>query len=232
MPSRSSLAAVLLLLSTPACASFSGAALPAPPPPSAPGVASRPALAPGEGQAAVAERLLIRRAELELTANEPAALAARVTEIAQGAGGFVESSLVSEGRVLRATMRVPAPALESTLASLSALGKVERREISAVDVTEQVIDLEGRLGNLRALRDRLRQHLERAAGVGDLIEVERELTRVQGEIEGIEGRLVRLRTDTSLSQIRLEVHRRRVLGPLGQLVAGLAWLVEKLFVIR
>lgn len=189
------------------------------------------ATAPGV-QLPPAERLLVRRAELELVAPEPGALTPRVEEITRAAGGYVASSLVSEGRVLRMSLRVPSPALDSTLAALSTLAEVERRQVSALDVTDQVFDLEARLRNLRAVRDRLRQHLERAAAVGDVIQVERELTRVQGEIEVLEGRLGRLREDASLSHIGLEVRRKRVLGPLGQVVAGAVWLVSRLFVIR
>jgi len=221
--------ALALLLASAAC---SGHVPPPPPAPVSMSAASQggPNAAPSHIPAT--ERLLIRRAVLEMVAHEPGSLAPRVTEITRTAGGYVESSTATEGRVLRMTLRVPSAALEPTLASLSALAEVEERRVSAQDVTEQVFDLEARLGNLRAVRDRLRQHLDRAGGVGDVIQVERELARVQGEIEVLEGRLKRLQQDTSLSQITLEVRQKRVLGPLGQLVAGAAWLVSKLFVIR
>ncbi len=205
----------------------------APPPPAPEPVQTS---APGEGAASrqipPADRLLVRRAELELTAHKPDSIAPRATEITRAAGGYVASSVVEEGSRLRMSLRVPSAALETTLAALSALGKVERRELSALDVTEQVFDLEARLQNLRAVRDRLRQYLQRTAAVGDVIEVERELTRVQGDIEVMEGRIKRLREETALSQITLDVHQKRVLGPLGQLLAGIAWLISKLFVIR
>jgi hypothetical protein len=202
---------------------------------------ARPGLAPGVDRSTVefvavaappAERLLVHRAELGLVAAEPAALARRVAEITEGSGGHVVASLVSEGRVLRATLRVPAGALEPTLDALSGLGRVSRREVSARDVTEQVFDVEARLRSLRAVRERLRQHLERAEGVRDLIEVERELTRVQGEIEMLEGRAGRLRGDAALAQVELVVRRETVLGPLGWLLHGVVTLISKLFVIR
>lgn len=217
------LPAFAILLSVAGCASNS------PPPPPVP----LQAPAPREGGSQqLPERLLVRRAELELTAREPDSIAPRATEIVRTAGGYVASSVVAEGRRLRMSLRVPSPALEPTLAALSALAEVERREISALDVTDQVFDLEARLQNLRAVRDRLRQHLQRATAVGDVVQVERELTRVQGDIEVLEGRLKRLREDTALSQITLDVHQKRVLGPIGQLLAGVAWLISKLFVIR
>lgn len=220
------LSALALLLLTTGCSMSRGASMAPPPPAEATAVPSD-----ASARVAGAERLLVRRAELVVEAERPEALEPRVQEIIRAAEGYVESSVVSEGR-LRASLRVPSAAMESTLASLSALGEVERRQVSALDVTEQVIDLEARLQNQRAVRDRLRQHLDRAAAVSDVIQVERELARVQAEIEMLEGRLERLRTETALSQINLEIRQKRILGPLGQLFAGLAWVIEKLFVIR
>jgi hypothetical protein len=224
--SRWRLAAFAILLSTMACSSSV--------PPSPPVPEPAPASAPGDAprQAPQGERLLVRRAELELSAHHPDSLAPRVAEIIRGAGGFVASSVVEEGHRLRMSLRVPSPALEPTLTALSALAEVERREMSAVDVTEQVFDLEARLRNTAAVRDRLRQHLQRAAGVGDIIEVERELGRVQAEVEVLEGRLKRIREEAALSQITLEVHQKRILGPLGKLLEGIVWFISKLFVIR
>ncbi|HEX8451611.1 MAG TPA: DUF4349 domain-containing protein [Longimicrobium sp.] len=224
--SRWRLAALAILLSTMACSSSV--------PPSPPVPEPAPASAPGDAprQTPQGERLLVRRAELELSAHQPDSLAPRVAEIIRGAGGFVASSVVEEGHRLRMSLRVPSPALEPTLTALSALAEVERREMSAVDVTEQVFDLEARLRNTTAVRDRLRQHLQRAAGVGDIIEVERELGRVQAEVEVLEGRLKRIREEAALSQITLEVHQKRILGPLGKLLEGIVWFISKLFVIR
>ena len=223
--SRWRLPALAILLTIAGCSTH------VPPPPPAPEPAA-PAREGGTRQLPPAERLLVRRAELELTAREPDSIAPRAAEITRAAGGYVASSVMEEGRRLRMSLRVPSSALEPTLAALSALAEVERREISALDVTEQIFDLEARLQNLRAVRDRLRQYLQRATAVGDVIEVERELTRVQGDVEVLEGRLKRLREDAALSQIALDVHQKRVLGPLGQLLAGIAWFISKLFVIR
>ena len=85
---------------------------------------------------------------------------------------------------------------------------------------------------MRATRDRLRQLLERAASVGDIAAVETQLSRVQQDLESLEGRLKSLRTDVALSELSLNIEQRHVLGPLGLVAAGLAWVVEKLFILR
>jgi hypothetical protein len=116
--------------------------------------------------------------------------------------------------------------------SVTTLGDVESRTITASDVTEQLVDLDARLNALRATRDRLRQLLERADEVQDVISVERELGRVQGELESLEGRLELLRTQVAMSELSLRMTQEPVLGPLGAILAGAASLIGKLFVIR
>jgi len=57
-----------------------------------------------------------------------------------------------------------------------------------------VIDLDARLANLVAVRDRLQEHLARSTNVSEVIEVERELARLQGDIDSLSGRSTFLRS--------------------------------------
>lgn len=82
------------------------------------------------------------------------------------------------------------------------------------------------------LADRLRQLLERAGTVQDAIAAERELARVQAEIESLEARLAARRGQVALSELAVTLRQRPVLGPLGVVAAGLATGVRKLFLWR
>ena len=127
---------------------------------------------------------------------------------------------------------MPSTSLDASLDSLARIGKVESRSITATDVTDEARDLDARVATLRATRDRLRQLLERAASVSDIAAVETQLARVQQDLETLEGRLKSMRTDVALSELALNIEQRHVLGPLGLVAAGLAWVVEKLFILR
>ena len=75
------------------------------------------------------------------------------------------------------------------LRSAKRLGRVLELSVHAEDITEQYFDLEIQLRNRLALEAKLRQLLERSGNrLSDLLEVEREMTRVRGEIEQLEGR--------------------------------------------
>lgn len=177
------------------------------------------------------DRLLVRRAQLELEVERPGDLAPRATALATSLGGYVQSTTTAE-RSVYMVLRVPASSLDAVLDSLGRLGHVESRTVSADDVTEQAIDLEARVASLRSSRDRLRELQGRATTVAELVAAEGELGRVQGELDSLEGRLKLLRGTVALAQVDLRVTQKLVLGPLGVLFAGVGKLLGKLFVIR
>jgi hypothetical protein len=212
-----------LLLLTTGCARMAVAAAPAPSPPPVAG-------ARAEALPSV-ERRLVQRASVRIIVEDPAALAPEAQSVAERMGGYVESA-VAEERRLTVAVRVPSPQLSAFLDTVERWGEVRERRVTSEDVTEQAVDLEARVRNLTAVRDRLRAYLARAGEIQDIIAVERELARVQSELEGLESRLTRLQTEVALSRVTLELERRRVLGPLGALVAGTAWVISRLFIIR
>ncbi|MEM9178042.1 MAG: DUF4349 domain-containing protein [Myxococcota bacterium] len=156
-------------------------------------------------------------------------------EIVEAAGGRVDRSSANGEDRFELGLRVPVDGLESALDRFAALGKVLDRHVSTEDVTGQVIDLDARIANLVALRDRMRGLLAKASRIEDILAIEKELTRVQSELDSLTGRVERLREDAALSQTTLTLDQRepeRILGPVG-FVGYWTWAaVEKLFVIR
>jgi hypothetical protein len=81
-----------------------------------------------------------------------------------------------------------------------------------------------------AVRDRLRQHLDRANGIGEVITVERELARVQGEIEVLTARLKQLRGSVAFAELTISARHPVELGPVSLVLVTLTRWVGKLFV--
>lgn len=181
-------------------------------------------------QVAAGERLLVRRAAVELEAGDPAAAAEEVEELVRRSDGYIAES--TSGNRVELRLRVPAERLDAFLDQLEGVGEVKEKTVSSTDVTEESIDLEARLENLVAVRDRIRRHLDRASNVEEIIAVERELGRVQSEIDSLSGRLEFLRSSAAMADVYLRIRRERILGPLGLLVSGVGWVIRKLFVIR
>ncbi|MEK7486893.1 MAG: DUF4349 domain-containing protein, partial [Planctomycetota bacterium] len=177
-------------------------------------------------------RMLIKRASIDLIVEDIEQSSQTITQWAQELGGYVNSSNTSEEKTAWMQVRIPANQLESTMNKLASLGEEQYRNTSATDVTEQVIDLEAKLTNDRALRDRLRKLLEQAKDVKDILAIEAELNRLQIELDSLEGQLKRIQSEVQLSILDVKLTRSRIYGPLGYLYKGVAWFFEKLFVIQ
>ncbi len=119
-------------------------------------------------------------------------------------------------------------------------GRVTAQSTSTEDLTRAIIDTEATLRAKKALRDRLQALLESRPGrLADLLEVERELARVQGEIDATESNLAAMRTRVSMSALTIQYQSaprsvasdtfeplsRAVAGFIGYLVQGVAAII-------
>jgi len=119
-------------------------------------------------------------------------------------------------RVLTVTVKVPSAELEATLTALRGFGRVVNETQGSEDVTAQSVDLDARLSNARRTEQRLAAVLDGRQGrVADILEVEREIARVRGEIEQMEAERTRLtgRVDFAAVDLRIEEERRAGLAP-------------------
>ncbi len=83
-------------------------------------------------------------------------------------------------------------------------GRVVSQTTSTEDLTRAIVDTEARQRALTALRDRLQDLLRSRPGrLADLLEVERELARVQGEIDALQSSLAVMRTRVAMSELTL-----------------------------
>jgi hypothetical protein len=84
-------------------------------------------------------------------------------------------------------------------------GRVISETTNAEDLTRQMGDTEARLRAQTALRDRLQELLRSRPGrLADLLEVERELARVQGDIDAVQSSLAVMRTRVAMSELNLQ----------------------------
>jgi hypothetical protein len=112
-------------------------------------------------------------------------------------------------------------------------GRVTSQTTSTEDLTRAIVDTEARLRAMTTLRDRLQTLLRSRPGrLSDLLEVERELARVQGEIDATQSNLAVMRTRVSMSELTLSYEsaprslRSDTFEPLKQAGAGfLGWIV-------
>lgn len=167
------------------------------------------AVALPEGRPISLSRSLVFTAEVALEVEDVHRAADRAVAAAEAAGGFAADDRREAGDRPSAdlVLRVPAPRYSDTLRSVTDLGEVVSQSASAEDVTDQVVDLEGRIATARASVERLRGFLDRATTVQDVASLEGELARREADLESLEGRLAVLGDQVQLSTIAVTVDR-------------------------
>ena len=91
-------------------------------------------------------------------------------------------------------------------------GRLVSNSIGSEDLTRQIIDTEATLRAQVTLRNRLTELLSKHQGkLADLLEVERELARVQGEIDARTSALNVMRTRIAMSDLSVSYDSRGVL---------------------
>jgi len=119
----------------------------------------------------------------------------------------------------RLEMRIAPEKFDAFLARVSALGTVGRHERVAEDKTDEVVDVDARLKNMTEFRDRLRQLLATpGAKLKDLVEVERELARVQTDLDSLASRRKALASQTE------KVHVIVMFSARSAVLSNSAWL--------
>jgi hypothetical protein len=185
------------------------------------------------GAPAEARRLLIRTGSMAVEVSDLESAVEALSAMVRERNGYTLNASTSS-EWARVSAKVPAADLEAFLDQVATLGEERSRQINADDVTERFHDLQAEIENTRAFRDRLRLLLERAEKVEEVLNVERELTRVQTHLDSLESRSARMSTDIEYATVSIDFSMEtapRVLGPLGLLFEGTWWLVTKLFVI-
>jgi hypothetical protein len=148
----------------------------------------------------------VPRGRFEEAVDEARSIAVRL-------GGFVVSSTASQGRERRLVsgslvVRLPARSYADAMRSLAGLGRVEARDESGQDVSQEFVDLEARARHLRAVETQLLELLDRANTVAAALAVQSQLNQVQLELEQARGRLQYLEDQVSFATISLAVHER------------------------
>ena len=86
----------------------------------------------------------------------------------------------------------------------AAKGEITNRQTTAEDLTISIIDTDARLKAQQTLQERLQQLLaERPGKLGELLDTERELARVNGEIDSLKSTLAALRQRVDMSEVSI-----------------------------
>jgi len=211
------------------------------------------AAASGGASAAIQDRAIIKTGQVRIEVDNATATRTRLESRVAELGGYVSASDSTrhqennetwlEGYVV---LRVPSENFSTMKAAAGEDATVLSEREETEDVTDQLVDLNARLENLRAERDQLRRLYNRSNSTEDVLAVQERLSDVQGEIERLEAQKRSLEDRVAYSTLRVEYQEPRPefarieqtrfyeqspLEALGNSVATLVRVVRSLFLV-
>ncbi|MBN1944813.1 MAG: DUF4349 domain-containing protein [Bradymonadales bacterium] len=177
---------------------------------------------PGAAQGVSPTRpMLIYTAVFHLSVFQVEESQRQVIAVAEQMGGFL---FRRDDRSV--TIRVPAQRFQESIDRIEQIGDVLHRAVEVTDITQEYIDIDIRLRNALAMRDRLEALLARAETVADALQIERELQRLTAEIETMRGRLRFLDDRMAYSTITVSFEPRRPSSTPGLFRLPFSWIYE------
>lgn len=174
--------------------------------------------APGSGGAAGADAVpelpqqLVIEGSLQVSVAEIKDLVPALRAHVEQLGGVIAEEEVSgldADWQAHVKLRVPPQQLEAVVTWLAGRGEITDKQIRSSDVAKTLFDQELALKNAQVTSERL-EALLRQGGLtmADVLAVERELTRLRGEIEAIRGQAAFLKDRVALSTLDVGMTRK------------------------
>jgi Domain of unknown function (DUF4349) len=174
---------------------------------------------------------LIRRAEVTVEAKDVTAAADKAKQLVAAAKGVVFSEEATSdpddlgSARIRVTFKVPPEEFDGVVRALGRLGTQRSSTTSTEDVTDQVVDVEARIRSQQESVTRVRALLGQAKTLGEVVQVESELTRRVADLEALQSRQKALAAQVATSTVTLHLSGPGVasadLDPSGGFLAGL-----------
>ena len=170
-------------------------------------------------------RMVAYSVSMELSVKDPAETRQLISEQIKSNNGFI----VRETENYIST-RIPSENMDNFLDSIRNLGKIKNESKTGTDITDQYRDNVIRLDSLKNVRNRYLTLLERANSISDILTIEKELERVNLQIERLEGAIKHAELSVSYSIITVRFGEKVKPGPIGWIFYGLYRGIVWLFV--
>ncbi|MDX6315056.1 MAG: hypothetical protein QOF44_4520 [Streptomyces sp.] len=155
----------------------------------------------------LAQSYVVRTATLTVEAKNVQDALAKARTLVDGAGGYVgdeSTSLDDAGREhSRVQLKVPPADFERLLEDLAGLGKFTDRKVNAEDVTSQVVDVQSRIKSQQTSVARLRELMNRAVKLSDVVTLEGELSTREADLEALQAQQKSLKERTDMATVTL-----------------------------
>lgn len=158
---------------------------------------------------AVEDRLVIRNGTTKAVVSDVIETRNTIQAKISQVDGFVVNSYLSHPETaphLSMSVRIPADRLDEVMQLVrDNAERITYESVSAQDVTDKYVDELARLTSLEQVRVQMNAILEKAVEISDLLNVQREIQRIDQQIESAKGRIAYLQQSSALSLLNIEL---------------------------
>ena len=175
---------------------------------------------------------IIRTGSMSLLVPDVEKTIARLQAIAQAQFGDVLAlddttpSQPGERHIATLRLSVPQDRFTQTMDTIAKLGGVQMRSVAAEDVTNQIVDSQARLKNLRHTEEDLLRIMDRQGKVADLLDVQNQISSTRDEIEQLDAQLKSMQHRVAYSALSISLEDEipaALVGPGAGTQLGDAW---------
>jgi uncharacterized protein YdcH (DUF465 family) len=170
-----------------------------------------------DGNLAPSDQKLIRQGNMRVTVTDSIEAVQTIEDRVKDMGGYIAGSTTyshnydgQEYYSVDMDIRVPGESFKLLMSEIEDLGKVEHKGENVQDVTQQYIDLEARINNLKSEETRFVAIFDKADTVEDMLAVEREIARLRGDIESLEGQFRYLSNQVSYASLQVSLDEEHI----------------------
>ncbi|MDR0193720.1 MAG: DUF4349 domain-containing protein [Myroides sp.] len=173
------------------------------------------------------ERMIVKEGNIRFETSNAKETREIINNSVKQLGGYLSqdtSSNYGNRTEYTVEIRVPAKSFEKLLEGVSkTASKIDSKNISALDVTEEFIDVQARVKTKKEIEDRYKELLKKANSIEDILKIESELGTLRADIESFEGRLKYLKSRISLSTLTVTFYEK------GESTTGFGYEVSSAF---
>lgn len=171
------------------------------------------------------EQKILKTADIKIEVVNVSVSAEKVKEISKRYGGLIQSLSVFAGKNNRysgkVTLRIPEEFFDDALAEINSIGTVLSSSVSAEDITEEFVDLVAQRDSLTNQLAQYNRLLLKGQNVTEILIIQKEIERVQLELDRIVGRMKYLDNRIKLSTISISLSEpAQVMSPGGYSLPG------------
>ncbi len=164
---------------------------------------------PQAAPVATDQRMVVQDTSLSMQVKEVGGVLTEIEKLATSMGGYMvdrgmnQPEGAASGNI---SIRVPTEKREETIAGIKAMGmKTVSENVYGNDVTDQYVDIQGRIDGLNKTKAKMQSLMDQAVKVDDLMNIQMQLNNIQEQIDMYLGRQKYLEQTAKLTRISVNL---------------------------